>query len=355
MKASVRLDILAIPESSASIVYSFYEVFSSVGRMWSFLTGEQQTAAGFDVRIVSPVQKTFFCHGGIPVIPQADLKNSADIKVIVIPDFLLDPDFLPDRNWEQAKKWLQSQYALGSVICSVCTGAVLLADTGLLNGREATTHWAAAQLIKSRCPDVRLSVEKILVAGDGDARLITAGGASSWGELALYLINRYFGYMEASRAAKIYLLGDKSDGQLPFAAIPRPKEHNDAVIEECQTWIANHYDELSPVRRMIELSGLPERTFMRRFYRATGFRPVRYVQSLRIEEAKQLLETTTDSVDDICAQVGYEDPAYFRKLFKRMAGISPTRYRTKYQAIRYLVKSAPAPGRVSSSAAPGVR
>jgi transcriptional regulator GlxA family with amidase domain len=191
MKESVKLDILALPESSASVIYSLYEVFSSVGRMWSFLTGEKQTAAGFDVRIVSPVKETFFCPGGIPVIPHADLENSPEIEVIVIPDFLLDPDFLPDRNWEEAKKWLQSQYTLGSVLCSVCTGSVLLADTGLLNGREATTHWAAAQMIKSRCPDVKLGIEKILVAGDGDCRIITAGGASSWGELALYLINRY--------------------------------------------------------------------------------------------------------------------------------------------------------------------
>jgi transcriptional regulator GlxA family with amidase domain len=332
----VTLDILALPESTASVLYSLFDVFSSVGGMWSFLTGEKQNAGGFKVRIVAPQSDIFLCHGGIPVSPHAGFDDCRGSQVIVIPDLVLEPDFCPDDNWRQTKVWLQRQYAMGSVICSVCTGSFLLADSGLLDGKEATTHWSAAEMIRSRFPEVTLHEDKIFVPADEEHRIITAGGMSSWIELSLYLIKRYFGYQEATRAAKIFLLGDRSNGQLPFASMSRPKDHQDAVIEECQIWIAQHYEEQKPVGKMIERSGLTKRTFMRRFIRATGFKPVDYVQCLRIEEAKQLLETTQTAIEEVSAEVGYEDPSYFRRLFKKKAGVSPAKYRTMYQAIRYL-------------------
>lgn len=335
----VKLDILALPESSASVLYSLFDVFSSVGGMWSVLTGEKQTIAGFSVRIVSPQSGSFLCYGGVPVIPHAQCDDCGTSDVIIIPDLFLRPDFQPDENWATAIKWLLKQYELGATICTVCTGSVLLADTGLLEGKEATTHWSAAELIRSRYPSVKLNAGKILVPADENHRIVTSGGGASWVELTLYLIKRYFGYQEASRVAKIHLLGDRSDGQLPFAVMLRAKTHQDAVIEECQVWIAEHYDEPTPVRKMMEFSGLAERTFKRRFAQATGFKPVEYVQNMRVEEAKQLLETTQEAIEDISAQVGYEDPAYFRRLFKRKAGVSPVRYRIKFQAIRYLGES----------------
>jgi len=324
----VSLDILALPESSASVLYSLYDVLSSVGKMWTLLTGEEESSAGFEVRIVSTQSATFFCHGNVPVFPHADIADCSDVEVIVVPDLFVEPNFHPDNNWQIAKQWLKRQYALGATICTVCTGSMLLADAGLLNGKEATTHWSAAEILRSRFPEVRLNSDKIFVSADEDQRLITTGGVSSWNELALYLIKHYCGYQEASRAIKIFLLGDRSDGQLPFTYLPRPKEHTDAVIEECQIWIAEHYDKPMPVQKMIELSNLTKRTFMRRFARATELNPIDYVQRLRIEEAKQLLETTQEVIEDISAKVGYEDPAYFRKIFKRKAGVSPAKYRT---------------------------
>ena len=262
--------------------------------------------------------------------------NSKKSQVIIVSDLLLDENFIPDENWRKSIQWLQKQHSLGAVICTVCTGSCLLADTGLLDGKEAATHWSAVEMIKSRFPKVRLREEKIFVPADEEHRIITTGGMSSWVELTLYLIKRYFGYQEAARITKIFLLGDRSDGQLPFAAMPRAKEHQDTIIEECQVWIAQNYEKSGPVGKMIDRSGLTKRTFMRRFTKATGFTPVEYVQNLRIEEAKQLLETTTVNIDEISADVGYEDPSYFRRLFKRKAGVSPTKYRIKYQAIRYL-------------------
>jgi len=337
----VTLDILALPESSAAVLYSLFDVLSSVDGVWSLLTGEEQTTKGFDVRIVAPQAEPFLCSSGVQVVPHAGLDDATGSTVIIVSDLLLEENFCPDDNWQRSRQWLQEQYALGTVICSVCTGSFLLADTGLLNGKEASTHWSAVPMIRTHFPEVKLREDRIFVPADEDYQIITTGGMSSWVELTLYLIKRYFGYQEAARIAKIFLLGDRSDGQLPFAPMPRPKDHSDAIIEECQVWIAQHYEERNPVAKMIDLSGLTKRTFMRRFAKATGFSTVDYVQNLRIEEAKQLLETTQDPIDEVSAEVGYEDSSYFRKLFKRKAGISPAKYRVKFQSIRYLGEKEP--------------
>ena len=215
----------------------------------------------------------------------------------------------------------------------MCTGSVLLAEAGLLDGREATTHWSAAGLFSAWYPSVRLRPERILAPAGPEHRIITSGGAASWEDLALYLIARFCGEAEAVRTAKIFLFGDRSEGQLPYAAMARPRRHEDAVIARCQAWIAGHYAADNPVTRMVAQSGLPERSFKRRFKAATGYAPVDYVQTLRIEEAKQLLETTADPTDAVAHQVGYEDPAFFRRLFKRRTGVTPARYRQRFQSI----------------------
>ena len=166
-----------------------------------------------------------------------------------------------------------------------------------------------------------------------DARIITSGGAGTWEDLALYLIRHFCGEPEAVKTAKIFLLGDRSEGQLPYAAMTRPRRHEDGVIADCQVWIAENYTAANPVSRMVARSGLTERTFKRRFRAATGYTPVAYVQTLRIEEAKQQLETGTLPTEEIGASVGYEDPAFFRRLFKRHTGVTPARYRQRVRAV----------------------
>jgi transcriptional regulator GlxA family with amidase domain len=156
---------------------------------------------------------------------------------------------------------------------------------------------------------------------------------AAWEELALYLIARYYGEAAAIKAAKLFLFGDRSEGQLLFAAMGKPKRHEDAIIARSQQWIAKHYQMLNPVKVMVKQSGLAERTFKRRFKTATGYAPIDYVQTLRIEEAKQMLETTSDAIDQIAQQAGYEDPTSFRRLFKRMTGVTPGRYRQRFQSI----------------------
>jgi transcriptional regulator GlxA family with amidase domain len=224
-------------------------------------------------------------------------------------------------------------YAKGALIGSICTGAVVLAETGLLDGEPATSHWSVADLFRRYYPRVQLAADRILVPAGRDHRIVTGGGPSSWEDLSLYLIARFRSEAEAVRTAKIFLFGDRSEGQLPYMAMSKRRHHDDKIIADSQTWIAQNYEAPNPVTRMVQRSGLPERTFKRRFRAATGYTPVDYVQALRIEEAKQLLEATAQPTEEIGRQIGYEDPAFFRRLFKRRTGVTPGRYRQRYQGV----------------------
>ncbi|MFC7047899.1 GlxA family transcriptional regulator [Emcibacter nanhaiensis] len=333
---TVTVALLAIPNTSASVLYCLHDVLVSVGDMWTLVTGQQTDVGRFTVSIVSPESQNLRCFGSVRVQPDRFLNENDDYDLIIIPDIVMEPGFEPGPEWATAADWLLKMNDKGTVITTVCTGSVLLAATGLLNGKPCTSHWSTAKVISSRFPEVTVLADRILLPADEEHRLVTSGGSASWEELVLYLIKRYFGYEEAARICKLYLLSDRGDGQLPFTPMIPPRDHEDAVIGECQQWIADHYADENPVSRMASRSKLNERTFKRRFKKATGYRPVEYVQTLRIEEAKQMLETTGDTVEDIALSVGYEDSAFFRRLFRRLAGISPSKYRQKFQTIRQL-------------------
>ena len=333
-QSALTVSILALPESSASVLYGLYDVLSSAGRIWSQVTGEPESGPALAVRIVSLDNALFRCWGGAPVAPHASLAETPSSDIVVVPDYAIPVDFDPRGAWPEAVGWIRRQHGQGALIAAVCTGSVLVAEAGLLDGCVATTHWAYRDLFERHYPQVRLNVREVLTVAHPKDEILTTGGASSWEDLALHLIARCCGEEEARRIAKLYLIGDRSEGQLPYAAMVRPRPHDDPVIADCQVWIAEHYAAPNPVSRLVARAGLPERTFKRRFRRATGFTPVAYVQTLRMEEAKQLLETTDWPTEQVAASVGYEDPAFFRRLFKRHAGITPARYRQRFRGPR---------------------
>ncbi|SMH42389.1 GlxA family transcriptional regulator [Maritimibacter sp. HL-12] len=329
----LRIALLALPESTPASIYGLYEVFLSAGRTWEQLTGERLEVPILSPRIVTADGRPVASPYGLSIWPHAAM---GEADVVIVTDLLLDHDRPFEGLWPAQIEWLRAQYAAGGIICSVCTGTALLAEAGLLDGLEATTHWSIAETIRRRYPAVRLAAQKILVPAGPEHRIITGGGATAWEELALYLVARFCGPPEAVRIAKIFLFGDHSEGQLPFAGAQRPRTHDDAVIAEMQVWIADNYHRANPVAAMIERSGLTERTFMRRFRAATGFAAMEYVQMMRVEEAKHLLETTDMPVEQVAIEVGYEDPNFFRRLFKRRVGVTPARYRQRFSKVRLL-------------------
>jgi transcriptional regulator GlxA family with amidase domain len=208
----------------------------------------------------------------------------------------------------------------------------MLAETGLLDGRPATSHWGYQNLFRMSYPNVKFEPEPNLCFADPSGRIVTAGGTSSWHDLAIHIISRHCSTAEALRIAKVYLLKWHSEGQLPFETLVRHVPHADAIVRKCEDWLREHFRVAEPVASVVDYAGAPERTLKRRFKAATGTTLMDYVQNLRIEEAKRLLETGTTSFDEIAAEVGYENPGFFRRLFKRRTGLTPSSYRRMFKS-----------------------
>jgi transcriptional regulator GlxA family with amidase domain len=328
-----RIALLAAPETSASVLYGLYDVLMSVGPGWPDMTTAEPGEALLEVSIVAATAEPFHCFGDIPVEPHAAVAEVDDVDAVVVCDMYTPIDTPPRGRFAVEIDWLRRMHSRGALLATVCTGSLLLAEAGMLDGRSCAGHWAYRDLFMSAYPRIRFGPAAILdLSSEGDG-LITAGGVTSWQDLALHLIARFCGPEQASRTAKVYLLAGHEDGQLPFSAMTRRVRTDDAVIRDCLAWIADNYETANPVTAMTERSGLTKRTFARRFQTATGHRPIDHVQALRIEAARQLLETGGGAVDDVGYRVGYEDPTFFRRLFKRTTGMTPAAYRRKYAAI----------------------
>jgi transcriptional regulator GlxA family with amidase domain len=325
--------LLAAPETSPFVLYGLYEVLMSVGAVFPDMTSGLPGDALLDVRIVAASAEPFRCFGNVPVEPQAAIDEVERADVVIVCDRYTPIDTPPHGHYPREIEWLRQMHAGGALIATVCTGALLLAESGLLDGRSCAGHWAYQELFKAAYPRIRFGPASILDLASEPDGLITAGGVTAWQDLALHLIARLCGPEHASRTAKVYLLGGHEDGQLPFTAMVQRTVTGDALIRDCLAWIADNYALANPVTAMAEQSGLTSRTFARRFLAATGHRPIDYVQALRVERARALIESSGGRLDDVGFSVGYEDPTFFRRLFKRTTGLSPAAYRRKFAPI----------------------
>jgi transcriptional regulator GlxA family with amidase domain len=316
-----------MPGTPSFVLYGLYEVMSAAGITSAILAGRPLPKPLLDVRIATDNASAHYESDGKP-IKTIILSQAASADVVIVPDVLEPPENAIVYPKEVAL--LRRAHDRGATIASVCNGAIVVAASGLLDDANATTHWALRDYFRKRYPKVRLHLERVLVRAGGDRHVITAGGTASWQDLALYLIAAYCGPEEAVRVAKCFILSTNVDGQLPYASMPREFQTGDSLIGKIQSWIADNYKQGSAVAAMAEMAGLPLRTFARRFRKATGYAPLDYVQALRIEEAKQLLETTQLQVEAIGAEVGYADTTSFRRLFKRLSGLTPGAYRRKF-------------------------
>jgi transcriptional regulator GlxA family with amidase domain len=328
-----RIALLAAPETSASVLYGLYDVLLSAGAVYPDMTTGEPGEALLDVSIVAARREPFRCFGNILVEPHLAIDEMDSADVIVVCDLYTPIDTLPRGRYDAEIAWVSRLHGKGTLVASVCTGSLLVAATGLLDGRSCAGHWAYVDLFRTSYPDVDFDPGLVLdLDGEADG-VITAGGVTAWQDLALHLIARLLGPEHAIRTAKVYLLGGHEDGQLPFSAISQPRRLGDAAIRRSLDWIDANIDAANPVMAMADASGLTRRTFARRFRTATGKRPIEYVHALRIERARQLIETGSGPIDDVGYRVGYEDPTFFRRLFRRAIGLTPAAYRRKYASI----------------------
>ena len=329
----VNVLIVAVPETAGSALYGMLDVLLAAGNIWQTLARTEPEKPLFQVRIVSPTQTPFTCGNGIPVNPDNSIADDPQADILILPELWLGPDENIHGRYPELMNWIRHKYQHDAFIYSACSGAVMLAETGLLNGCEATSHWGYQELFRKQYPQVRFHPEPNLVFADTSGRIVTAGGTTSWHDLAIHIISRHVSPGEALRIAKVYLLKWHTEGQLPFASLLRNSPHADSVVRGCEKWLSENFLQSDAIRQVIEQTNIPERTLKRRFKMATGVSLIEYLQNLRIEKAKHLLESSQIAVDEISVAAGYEDPSFFRKLFKRSAGLTPSQYRRMFQPI----------------------
>lgn len=328
-----RVLILALPETAGSALYGMVDVLMATGTLWQTLVGDSVPFRPFDVGIVSVACSPFRCGHGIPVEPECAIDEDPPLDVLILPEIWLGPDEDIGGRYDALMAWINRKYHEGATIYSACSGSVLLAESGLLDHCEATSHWGYQELFRTRYPKVRFRPEANLVYAHPGGRLVTAGGTTSWHDLALHIIARYVGIGEAMRIAKVYLLKWHGEGQLPYTSLVRRTHHADSAVRRCEEWLRENYRDANAVTRMVRASGLPERTIKRRFKAATGVSIMGYLQNLRIEQAKRALEQGDLSVEAVSLEAGYEDVSFFRRLFKRLTGLTPGEYRRMFRPL----------------------
>jgi transcriptional regulator GlxA family with amidase domain len=327
-----RIHIVATLDSTVSPVVGIFEALRTVG----YLTVPEERVAGarrpFDVEIVAESAETIQSASGMPITPHRSVDEVTETDVVIVPsmEFGREEEWTPGR-YPKLVRWLRDMYEGGATICSACTGTNLTAETGLLDGNEATVHWVSENSFRRRHPDVVLRVDEVLVVSGDGGRLISSGAATAWHDLALHLIARHVGPATAQALARFLLWEWHRDGQAAFQVFDPPTDHGDAAVLAAQRAIAERFAVAAPVEEMVRWSGLASRTFIRRFKAATGLTPIAYVQRIRVERAKRLLESGDEPVEEISWAVGYEDPASFRRLFKRLTGLPPGAYRQRFQ------------------------
>jgi transcriptional regulator GlxA family with amidase domain len=290
------------------------------------LLAGRPAARAFNVQLVGLDRAAVNCRYGVrlhPAIAAADVL-APDLVVVPGLDDDLATSFEENRPWVP---WLRTWHAAGARIASSCTGAFLVADAGLLDGRSATTHWMFADELSRRFPAVNVTADRMIV-DNGD--VITSGGATAFLNLVLYLVERFAGHEHANLAAKVLLVDGHRPSQRPYIAFGRERSHDDLIVHQIQQHIDVHLGDPLRMSDLASRFGLSQRTLSRRFAAATGDGPRAYLQHARIQQAMRLLEMQGDPVDQVRRRVGYSDPAAFRRVFKAATGLSPSRYRDAY-------------------------
>jgi transcriptional regulator GlxA family with amidase domain len=337
-KTSLHVSLVAIPDVMLSTLSSIYDVLNCFGLLGTFDDAVPEENP-FRVQVVSSESGQIQTASGLPVSCQRTIGEIDHTDIVIIPSMMVEGGEWKVGRYPEMVDWFSAMHSRGALLCSACSGVLLLAETGLLNGLDATIHWAYARTFRRNFPKVRLRVDKVLVTSGERQQFIMSGASASWHDLVLYLVDRRVGPAAARAIARFMLLQWHLDGQAPYMVFAPPVDHGDAAVLVAQEWLGGHYAVAAPVEEMVKRSGIPERSFKRRFKRATGFSPIAYVQHLRIEEAKRRLERTNAPIDEISWNVGYEDPAFFRRLFKRITRITPGAYRRKFRLPDFVVKA----------------
>lgn len=319
-----RVTILALDNAIISSVMGTMDIFCQVGVTYNLVTGIPPEPR-FDVEIVS--------LDGLPVVgfnqtrihPHRSAEDVEDTDLIVIASFT---DFETLSTCKAGIRWLKHHFERGATLAAICSGSFFLAETGLLDGKRATTHWGLAEEFRKRYPRVRLDPD-LVVADEG--RLLSSGACTSYIDLAVYLTERYCGSTVALRSSKAMLHDFSRSSQTPYRVYLPKRDHGDDQILSIQAGIEKDFAQDFNMDLIARNNGMSRRTFERRFKSATGDTPLVYLQRIRVEAAKQLFESGRRTCDEVAYRVGYEDSGFFRRLFVKYTGLRPRDYQMKFR------------------------
>lgn len=261
-------------------------------------------------------------------LPDSDVPGddtAPALNLLIVPpsidgEYYLDPS-------PMLLAWLNRRHQQGVIVCSVCAGAFILAAAGLLDNRKVTTHWNLSSQFAQRYPHIALDSDRVLI-NDGD--IITAGGLMAWLDLGLELVAQFTRPTIMTELGKLLVIDTGQREQRYYKKFIPPLDHGNAAIVKAQHYIQHHYRQSLSIKALAEHCHVGERTFLRSFAAATGLKPTEYVQNVRIQQARELLETTTMPVEQVAFGVGYEDTNAFRKIFKRLTGLTPREFRARF-------------------------
>ena len=319
-----HVSLVAIPEAVVSTLFGIFDVLNGPKIMLD-------AAPPLFVEIVGEEVGALELASGVPISVQRSIDDLDATDIVIVPSILLPPGGWKTGRHARLVQWLRAMHRRGALLCSACSGIFLLAETELWQGMPATVHFGYASAFATTHPGVPIDPERVLVIAGEREELVSSGASMTWHDLVLYLLARFGGATTAQAVARQFALQWHQDGLTPYIVFEGRRDHGDVAIEAAQQWVAKHFSVADPMDGMMRAAKLGERTFKRRFTAATGQSPIVYVQRLRIEDAKRRLERTDVSVDEISWQVGYEEPAFFRRLFKRLTGLAPGAYRRRFQ------------------------
>ncbi len=315
---------ILVPEgqNNLSSIVGTYKILTRANAYWK----ENGKRALYTIELAGLSKKVGFHDNLFTVQPHKHISAITQTSLIIIPSL--------NHNYEKAVKanrplidWMEKQYKNGAEIASICTGAFLLASSGLLNGKTCSTHWAFANTFRTMFPGVNLQTDRLITDENG---IYTNGGAYSFLNLVLYLVEKYFDRQTAIFCSKVFQIEMDRLSQSAFIIFKGQKLHGDETIKEAQAYIENNLPEKISMEALSSKLALGRRNFDRRFIKATGNTPVEYTQRVKMEAAKKALETSRKSINEIMYEVGYSDVKAFREVFRKITGMSPLDYRNRY-------------------------
>jgi transcriptional regulator GlxA family with amidase domain len=309
-------------ENNLSSIVGAYKIFTRANQYWKKTGGKEL----FTIELAGISKEVDFYGGLFTVKPHTHISTIAKTNLIIVPSL--------NHNYHKAVKgnkplidWLESQYRQGAEIASICTGAFMLASAGLLDGRSCSTHWSAANEFRTMFPEVKLEPDRLITDEKG---IYTNGGAYSFLNLIIYLIEKYYDRQTAIFCSKVFQIEIDRQSQSPFAIFTGQKVHGDEMVQQAQEYIESNLQEKISVEDLSARYAVSRRNFDRRFIKATGNTPVEYAQRVKIELAKKAFENSRKSINEVMYEVGYADVKAFREVFRKITGMSPLEYRNKY-------------------------